>query len=141
VQEAKTAAIWMKLTLRQSMHVGSFHHREWHGLNGITQIFVGHFLAVTRCRTAACKWVTGTDKSLRSIVFTAHSCLFATMSAPVSEELPGQRAAAFLERAKDLSLAGGSTSIEQERILRDIYKAISFHPDQVPHYMFLGENI
>jgi tetratricopeptide (TPR) repeat protein len=61
------------------------------------------------------------------------------MSAPVSEELPGQRAAAFLERAKDLSLAGGSTSIEQERILRDIYKAISFHPDQVPHYMFLGK--
>jgi tetratricopeptide (TPR) repeat protein len=42
-------------------------------------------------------------------------------------------------RAKDLSLAGGSTSIEQERILRDIYKAISFHPDQVPHYMFLGK--
>lgn len=61
------------------------------------------------------------------------------MNPPQNEELPSQKAAAFIERAKDLSLAGGVSSIEQERILRDIYKAIALVPDQVAHYMFLGK--
>lgn len=56
-----------------------------------------------------------------------------------TEELPSQRSAFFFERAKDLSLAGGSSSIEQERILRDLFKAVSFLPDHIAHYMFLGK--
>jgi len=65
------------------------------------------------------------------------------MSAPTqvaqTEDLPNQRAAVFFERAKDLNLAGGTSSIEQERILRDLFKAVSFQPDHIPHYMFLGK--
>jgi tetratricopeptide (TPR) repeat protein len=57
----------------------------------------------------------------------------------VTDELPSQRAASFFERAKDLHLSGACTSIEQERMLRDLYKAVSFHPDQISHYMFLGK--
>jgi tetratricopeptide (TPR) repeat protein len=57
----------------------------------------------------------------------------------VTDELPSQRAASFFERAKDLHLAGACTSIEQERMLRDLYKAVSFMPDQISHYMFLGK--
>ena len=59
--------------------------------------------------------------------------------ADVKEELPVNRASVLLERAKDLSLAGGNSSIEQERMIRDLYKAISYIPDQIPHYMFLGK--
>ena len=59
--------------------------------------------------------------------------------ADVKEELPVNRANVLLERAKDLSLAGGNSSIEQERMIRDLYKAISYIPDQIPHYMFLGK--
>jgi len=55
------------------------------------------------------------------------------------EETPKQRSFRFFERAKQLSLAGSQTSIEQERILKDLYKAISFTPNQINHYLFLGK--
>lgn len=54
-------------------------------------------------------------------------------------DLPNQRAQVFFDRAKDLNLAGGTSSIEQERILRDLFKAVSLQPDHIPHYMFLGK--
>ena len=59
--------------------------------------------------------------------------------APPPEDMPSNRSALFFERAKDLNLAGGTSSIEQERILRDLFKAASFLPDHIPHYMFLGK--
>ncbi|KAJ1408994.1 hypothetical protein B484DRAFT_456195 [Ochromonadaceae sp. CCMP2298] len=54
-------------------------------------------------------------------------------------ELPKDRAARFFERSKQLSLVGSSSSIETERILKDIYRAMSFNPNQVNHYLFLGK--
>jgi tetratricopeptide (TPR) repeat protein len=54
-------------------------------------------------------------------------------------DLPAHRAAFFYDRAKDLSLTGACSSLEQERMLRDLQKAISFYADQISHYMFLGK--
>ena len=71
-------------------------------------------------------------------------CLQTTIMDPpavvvAAGDLPNHRAQVFFDRAKDLNLAGGTSSIEQERILRDLFKAVSLQPDHIPHYMFLGK--
>lgn len=54
-------------------------------------------------------------------------------------ELPADRAEKFFEHAKQLSIVGENSSLEVERILRNVYKAVSFVPDDFRHYMFLAK--
>lgn len=49
-----------------------------------------------------------------------------------------QRAEAIFEKARQLSLLCTGTSVEMERILREIYKALSFESGVIPFHMLLA---
>ena len=55
------------------------------------------------------------------------------------DERPEVRANRCYERAKHIALVGGGSSIELERTLRDVLKALSLQADQVPYYLFLAK--
>ncbi|RYH19952.1 hypothetical protein EON65_25150 [archaeon] len=49
------------------------------------------------------------------------------------------RTALYYERAKQLNLLSSGTSVELERQLREVYKALSYQNEQVRLYMLLGK--
>jgi tetratricopeptide (TPR) repeat protein len=53
--------------------------------------------------------------------------------------LPLDRATVYFERAKQLSLFSSGTSLELERLLREIYKALSYENEEVKFYLLLGK--
>jgi hypothetical protein len=57
----------------------------------------------------------------------------------VKRQMPSDRAAYYIEISRQLSLVGANTSLELEKILKDIHKAISFVNDECHYYMFLGK--
>lgn len=55
------------------------------------------------------------------------------------DDLPVDRARFYSERAKHLALISSGTSIESERMLKEIKKAISFVPNDPKDYLFLAK--
>jgi tetratricopeptide (TPR) repeat protein len=53
--------------------------------------------------------------------------------------LPLDRATVYFERAKQLSLFSSGTSLELERLLREIYKALSYENEEIKFYLLLGK--
>lgn len=49
-----------------------------------------------------------------------------------------QRAEAIFEKARQLSLLATGTSVEMERITREIYKALTFEPNVIAYHMLLA---
>lgn len=56
-----------------------------------------------------------------------------------SQLLPTDRAKIYFERAKQLSLFSSGTSLELERLLREIYKALSYETDDIKFYLLLAK--
>lgn len=61
------------------------------------------------------------------------------MSVNGSELLPLDRATLYFERARQLSLFSSGTSLELERLLREIYKALSYENAETKFYLLLGK--
>lgn len=57
----------------------------------------------------------------------------------INNNLPSEKAAVYFDRARTLSLVTSGSSIELERQLKEVYRALSFGSDEVAYYMFLGK--
>lgn len=58
----------------------------------------------------------------------------------VTGDLPIERAARHFENSKQLSMAGNGSSLEAERIIKEVFKAASYIPSvNILHYLFLGK--
>ena len=55
------------------------------------------------------------------------------------ELLPTEKSALHYERARKLLRDGLRSSIELERVLKEIGRAVAFQPKQVKHYILFGE--
>jgi tetratricopeptide (TPR) repeat protein len=53
--------------------------------------------------------------------------------------IPSEKAKAYFQRAKRLYLEGGKHAIVVERVLKDMLRAMSLHPQNPKHYLFLAK--